>query len=72
MVPVRLRGRRGALIFQRMTVRRRLTLLGAALLGGTLFYFGSFAFDYGAPFRKHDPLRGDGQCRGSIRRASRR
>ena len=39
-----------------MTARRRLTLLGAALLGGTLFYFGSFAFDYGAPFRKHDPL----------------
>jgi decaprenylphospho-beta-D-ribofuranose 2-oxidase len=39
-----------------MTVRRRLALLGAILLGGTLFYFGSFAFDYGAPFRKHDPL----------------
>ena len=31
-------------------------LLGAVLLGGTLFYFGSFAFDYGAPFRRHDPL----------------
>ncbi len=39
-----------------MTFRRRLILLGAILLGGTLFYFGSFAFDYGAPFRKHDPL----------------
>jgi len=39
-----------------MILRRRLTLLGAALLGGTLFYFSTFAFDYGAPFRKHDPL----------------
>lgn len=39
-----------------MTFRRRLTLLGAALLGGTLFYFSTFAFDYGAAFRKHDPL----------------
>ena len=39
-----------------MTARRRLILLGAVLLGGTLFYFGSFAFDYGAPFRRHDPL----------------
>ena len=39
-----------------MTARRRLVLLGAILLGGTLFYFGSFAFDYGAPFRRHDPL----------------
>lgn len=39
-----------------MTIRRRMILLGAVLLGGTLLYFGSFAFDYGAPFRKHDPL----------------
>ena len=31
-------------------------LLGAAVLAGTLLYLGSFAFDYGAPFRRHDPL----------------
>ena len=31
-------------------------LLGAAVLVGTLLYLGSFAFDYGAPFRRHDPL----------------
>ena len=40
-----------------MTLHRRLLLLlGVVLLGGTLFYFGSFAFDYSAPVRRHDPL----------------